>query len=66
MGKNKPTLGEDRKGHPTVSNYYSVVVSKPFKNKNQEELWKTEEEIVLLSETNDKSNDNGITITHTI
>ena len=52
-------------GHPTVTTYYSVVL-KLSENKNQQEPLKTEEEIVFLPETNNKSNGNGITTTHTI
>ena len=64
MGKKKPTLLQDGMEHPTEANYYSVV-SNPSENKNKEEPLKTEEEFAFLAETNDKSNDNGITTTHT-
>ena len=45
-----------------MANYYAVV-SKPSENQNKEEPLKTEEEIALLAENNDKSNDNDSTIT---
>ena len=65
MGKKKPTPVEAGKGYPTVASYYSVVL-KPSEDKNQEEILKTEEIIVLSPEINDTSNDNSTTTTHNI
>ena len=53
---------EAGKGHPIVASYYSVVLT-PSENKNEKEPFKTEEEIALSAENNDKSNDSIITTT---
>ena len=65
MGKKEPIPAEAGKANPTVTNYYSVVL-KPSEDKNQEEILKTEEIIVLSPEINDTSNDNSTTTTHNI
>ena len=41
MGKKKLTPLQTEKGHPTVANYF-VVVLNPSKNKNEEEPLETE------------------------
>ena len=48
IGKKKPRPAEAGKEQPTVTSYYSVA-EKPYENKNEEKLLKTDKEITLFA-----------------